>query len=133
MWGGWLRQTKIKDMREMVMSLGDRIRSLRIEKKWTQAELAERVEADARRISLYETEKTTPSVEALVRIAQLFEVSLDYLVMDAPRRAVQAKDQELLRCLEGLKRLPKGDRESVLHIIDSLVAKTRLKELVQDL
>ena len=45
------------------------------------------VGGDARQISRYENGRITPSLDALVRIAEVLDISLDYLVIEnAPRR-----------------------------------------------
>lgn len=69
------------------MPLGDRIRTLRKEHRWSQAELGERIGTDPGRISRYEAGRITPSAEALIRPAETFNVSLDHLLIDdIPRR-----------------------------------------------
>jgi transcriptional regulator with XRE-family HTH domain len=69
------------------MALGDRIKTLRTEHGWSQAELGERVNTDSQRISRYENGRITPSLDALIRLAEALDVSCDYLLIDgAPRR-----------------------------------------------
>lgn len=52
-----------------------------------QAELGEKVGTDAGRISRYEGGRITPSLDALMRIAEVFNVSADHLLFDdVPRR-----------------------------------------------
>ncbi len=64
------------------MALGERIKILRKEHGWSQADLATRLNADAGQISRYENGKITPSVEAVLRLADIFDVSCDYLLLD---------------------------------------------------
>ena len=64
------------------MPLGERIKALRKQAGWSQGELAERVSTDASQISRYENGRITPSLDALARIAQALDVSLDHLVFD---------------------------------------------------
>lgn len=52
-----------------------------------QTELAQRVgSTDARQLSRYENGRITPSLDAVARLAQALDVSLDYLVFDDPPR-----------------------------------------------
>lgn len=51
------------------MALGDRIRALRKEAGWSQAELAQRIGVDAGSVSRYESGRITPSADALLRLA----------------------------------------------------------------
>lgn len=59
---------------------GDRIKSLRQEKKATQNDLAELLGVTKTQISDLEHAKTTTSIERLYILADYFDVSLDYLV-----------------------------------------------------
>ena len=64
------------------MSLGERIRQLRKEAGWSQTELAERIAVDPGRVSKYEAGRMSPSPEALIRLAETLNVSIDYLLID---------------------------------------------------
>ena len=58
----------------------NRIRDLREDMDLRQSDLAERTGIDQRTISNYETGKTAPDAYALIRLADFFGVSIDYLV-----------------------------------------------------
>ena len=58
----------------------NRIRDLREDRDLRQSDLAEATGIDQRTISNYETEKTFPDSVALIRLADFFEVSVDYLL-----------------------------------------------------
>lgn len=60
--------------------IGDTIAKLRKEKGWTQNELAEKLEVSDKAISKWESNKGDPSIEFLPVMAQLFGVTLDYLM-----------------------------------------------------
>jgi len=64
------------------MSLRERVHALRKEHGWSQGELAEKVGADPAQISRYENGRITPSADVVVRIAEVFDVSTDYLLVD---------------------------------------------------
>ncbi len=109
------------------MALGERIKTLRKEHGWSQADLAARIGADAGQISRYEGGKITPSVEAVIRLADTFDVSCDYLLLDdAPRRPLRASNP-LTDRLADLDHLTDTDRDALLHILDSLLANTRIR------
>jgi transcriptional regulator with XRE-family HTH domain len=112
------------------MPLGDRIRQLRAERSWSQGELAARLGGDPGRVSRYEAGRITPSAEALVRIAETLNVSIDHLLVDGiPRRPLHAAQDALGDRLGAVAELPPDDLASLLNIIDGLVAKNRLKTL----
>lgn len=58
----------------------NRIRDLREDMDLRQSDLAERTGIDQRTISNYETGKTMPDAYALIKLADFFDVSIDYLV-----------------------------------------------------
>ena len=60
--------------------IGDTISHLRKEKGWTQAELASKLLVSDKAVSKWESNKGEPSIEFLPILAQLFDVSLDYLM-----------------------------------------------------
>jgi transcriptional regulator with XRE-family HTH domain len=78
----------------------------------------------------YENGRITPSADALVRLAEGFDVSCDYLLLDnAPRRTFRSPEDALGDRLAGLAELGDHGRDLVLSFIDALVTKTRLKAL----
>ena len=58
--------------------LGQNIKQLRLEKNITQKELASLIGVSQRLISNYENDSATPTVENLIKIADI-KVSLDFL------------------------------------------------------
>ena len=71
--------------------LGTRISEMRMLYGWSQVELAKKLGVAKQTVSNWENENIQPSVEMLVRIAKLFNVSTDYLLGfdDVPRLDVE--------------------------------------------
>jgi transcriptional regulator with XRE-family HTH domain len=112
------------------MSLGERIRQLRKEAGWSQTELAERIAVDPGRVSKYEAGRMSPSPEALIRLAETLNVSIDYLLIDdIPRRPLHAAEDALGNELADLAELDAEDLTLVRTFVAALVTKTRLKSL----
>lgn len=59
--------------------LGENLKKIRQEHKLTQVELANMLGISQKSYSHWETQKTEPSYENLVKLADLFDVSLDWL------------------------------------------------------
>jgi putative transcriptional regulator len=55
----------------------NRIRVLRAEAGWTQADLAERLDVSRQAVNAIETEKHSPSLELAFRISALFQQSVE--------------------------------------------------------
>lgn len=64
--------------------LGRRIRELRKAHGLTQQQVADRIDCVESFVSHIENGKTKPSLETLLRLGQLFQVSLDSFFLDSP-------------------------------------------------
>lgn len=60
--------------------LGKRIKKLRKEKNLTQVELSKIIGVTTSMVGMYETDARKPSYEVLLKIAEYFNVSTDYLL-----------------------------------------------------
>ena len=61
-------------------SIGKTIAELRKAKGWTQVELAERLNISDKAVSKWESEAGYPEITMFPQLANLFEVSIDYLM-----------------------------------------------------
>jgi transcriptional regulator with XRE-family HTH domain len=62
------------------MEYGSKIYKLRKQKSLSQEEVANELNVSRQSISLWETNQASPSMDNLIAIAKLFDVSLDNLV-----------------------------------------------------
>jgi transcriptional regulator with XRE-family HTH domain len=62
------------------------LKELREEKKLTQNEIAKLLNVSRASISAYENRTNDPSLDVLIRMADFFNVSLDYLLGRTPER-----------------------------------------------
>ena len=60
--------------------LSQRIRELRVAQGYSQVTLAKRLGVSKQAVSNWENDNIQPSIEMLLRLAQLFSVSTDYLL-----------------------------------------------------
>lgn len=60
--------------------VGDNIRKLRLEREWTQEELADRLGVSRQALGNYERELREPGIDLLIKLADTFNVSIDALV-----------------------------------------------------
>ena len=60
--------------------LGERICTLRKELGWSQVDLARKLSVTKQTVSNWENENIQPSIEMLIRLAKLLNVSTDYLL-----------------------------------------------------
>ena len=75
------------------MTLGEKIKKLRVENNWTQEKFAEMMGVSAQAVSRWETDSSMPDISMLAPIAYTFNVSCDYLLgVD-----LQSKEKEIFR------------------------------------
>lgn len=70
--------------------LGDKIKDLRISYSLNQVELAKNLHVNKQTISNWENNNIPPSVDTLIRIADYFNVTTDYLLERQYRRSIVA-------------------------------------------
>ena len=70
-------------------SVGEHLLTLRSQKKMTQEELAEYLNVSRQSVSKWELNKTLPDVEKLILLADLYEVTLDYLLKGVEIKKVE--------------------------------------------
>lgn len=110
-------------------ALGGRIRELRLERGWTQEQLAERVGLKQKQISSYERGANVPSSHTLIRLAKAINVSLDDLAQLSPPESAQAPitDLDLLEKTQQIDRLSDQDRALVRDVMDLVVFRSRAR------
>lgn len=74
----------------------NRIKVLREEFNLTQQDLANRLESSKSVIGLYESETRKPSLDVLVKLSEIFNCSIDYILGKSNIRNPEKLDKELL-------------------------------------
>lgn len=68
--------------------LGKKIKELRTKAKFTQSELADLLGVTKSSIASYENDSRQPSFPVLIKIAQIFNVSTDYLLLNKSEKSI---------------------------------------------
>ena len=99
-----------------------RIRELRLENNLTQKELAEKISSTSKNIWAYENQISIPPLDVLIKLADFFNCSIDYLanhsddfgnvVIHTTAPAPQLSDEEK-ELLENYRKLPSGLKSCV--------------------
>lgn len=58
----------------------NRIKQLREENNWTQLELSKKMDCAMSSIAMYENESRKPSMEVLIKLSEIFDCSIDYIL-----------------------------------------------------
>ena len=108
-----------------MLNIGSKIIELRKSKNWSQAQLAEAVNASRDIIGKYERNDNSPSIEMALKIAKVFDVSVDYLLGEGKHASF---DKETLKRLEDIENLDQNTRNTLFSVIDTFLrdAKARV-------
>ena len=63
-----------------MVNMGEKLKSLRIEHKLTQAQVAERIGLAPSAVSSYESGMRYPTYDTLITFARMYHVSTDYIL-----------------------------------------------------
>ena len=116
------------------MTFGEKLRQLRKNFDISQDILGEKIGIHGRHIGKYETGKAMPNADTLVRIAKLFNTSIDYLLIDDINNNLSStpniNDKTLLKEFEVVDKMDEKDKEVIKSLIDAYIKKNQLFELM---
>ncbi len=116
------------------MKLGEALKKVREAKNLSQKELAGLLGMAQAQYSRIESGKTDPSFSAVVKIAKALGVTLSELFSaDEIFKDVNAYDKTLLEKLRLIDSLDEVEKKSIYNIVDSLIAKKKLKDNLSNL
>lgn len=100
--------------------IGKKLRERRMEKSWSQEELAERMDLSATYIGMIERGEKSPKLETFVKLANILEVSADELLADVIHRGNKLR---LSRYTEKVSKLDEKEKQRLYGIIDVFLEK----------
>lgn len=106
--------------------IGDRIAYLRKTKSLSQTDLAKSISASREAIGKYERNEAMPSVETAKKIADVFEVTLDYLVDET---AAATLDKQTVKRILDIEKLSQEDKQNIFYTLDNLIKAAKLKTI----
>lgn len=108
-----------------------RLRSVRKERGLSQGELAQLSGLNLNDISRYERGAVSPTLENFVKIAQALEVSADTLLFEnGPPTPEAPRNLKLWSRFLDVESFDRPDQEAVLRLIDAMIAKRKIREVV---
>jgi transcriptional regulator with XRE-family HTH domain len=107
------------------MNTGRIIAGLRNTKGWSQSDPATKSGISRVMIGNYEREEAVPSIEAAKKIAEAFEVSLDYLVGEGINDHFDKQTIQLMRDIEDLN---PAIKEKLFFLIDTILRDTKTQK-----
>ena len=108
------------------MTFGERCSFTRKRKKMSQAQMGKILKIDGDAYGRYERDEVKPSIEMATKIANVLEVSLDYLV---GKMDLELDNNTLTRNQE-VSKMSEKDKEHIYAFLDAFIAKTRMKNFI---
>ncbi|HEY7885306.1 MAG TPA: helix-turn-helix transcriptional regulator [Cellvibrionaceae bacterium] len=106
---------------------GNRLLSLRREQGWSQPELSKKIGTSGAIIGRYERGEITPSIEVAKKLADVFGVTLDYLIDDKKMPNI-LQNQAMLTPWKEIDSLETPEQERILSVVDSLVRDAKARQ-----
>jgi transcriptional regulator with XRE-family HTH domain len=105
--------------------IGDRIAHLRKIKGISQTDLAKSIDASREAIGKYERNEAMPSVETAKKIADVFEVTLDFLIDETAHASF---DKQTVKRLKDIDHLSEDDKKILFSMIDAFLRDAKARK-----
>jgi transcriptional regulator with XRE-family HTH domain len=115
------------------MTIGQRIKKLRQEKRWTQKDLSEKSGINWTNITKYETDRLNPTAKVLKKFAEAFEIPADKLLYDEKEIEPEfmLHDKELLKQFTEVEKMSEEDRTMIKRLIQAVIVKNQVCDLAR--
>lgn len=109
------------------MSFGKRLLEARKNKGLSQEDLASQLGTKGPAIGRYERDEMKPSIDVAAKIANILDVSLDWLVGHTDMEL----DSKMLERIQEVTQMKDKDREHVFAMLDAFIKQTKLQNVLQ--
>ncbi len=108
-----------------MLNIGEQIILLRKQLNLSQSELAEKAEVSRTIIGNYERNTNAPSIEVLLKIAKVFNVSVDFLIGEGE---LSTFDKDLLKRIEDIEKMDSSTKQHLFFLIDNVIQNYKTKQ-----
>ncbi|MBP7075624.1 MAG: helix-turn-helix transcriptional regulator [Bacteroidales bacterium] len=108
-----------------MLYIGDKIIQLRKLHNLSQTDLAQKVEASRTIIGNYERNENTPSIEMIIKISKVFNVSVDYIIGEG---VLSQYDKEVLKRIDDIEKLDDETKNKMFFLIDNIIQNFKTKQ-----
>jgi len=112
-------------------AFGSRVKEMRKNRHWTQKELANRVDVRFQLLNKYEGGQHIPPADTLIRLAKALDTTVDYLLTGDPIKDEPLANANLYRRFQTLEALNDEDRNTVISVIDAIIAKRQVENAIK--
>lgn len=124
------------------MTLGTKLKNLREDLDLRQIDVAQKVNLGQVSISKYESDINEPDLTVLVKLANLYNVNIDYLLGNSDMKtswkdinriiSIDGKDYSGLEIIDTIIHLPEKDKKYIISLLELLNQYNRKTEKSRD-
>lgn len=121
----------MKKNKSELLKFGERLRTTRREKGFTQDQLAELSDSSQRMIAHYESHIKRPPLDRVKALADALGITVDDLLGDSkPLKKKKNEDAsyKIMKKVRIIERLPTRDQQAIFRLINSLAEKNKITE-----
>ena len=108
-----------------MLDIGNKITVLRKKKGWSQNELSKKIDCSRATLINYEGNKNIPPIEIAIKLAEVFNISIDYLV----GIGINSKfDKKTIKRLQDIENLTPEVKEKMFFFIDTVLRDFKAKQ-----
>ena len=111
---------------------GVRLKALRKQKKWTQKEVAAKLDIGFSQFNKYECGLYIPVAEKLVLTAELFDTTVDYLLTGDNVDIRPLHNVRLLERFRSLENIKAEDQDAIIRLIDAMIVKQKVEGALKE-
>jgi transcriptional regulator with XRE-family HTH domain len=108
-------------------TFGGRLKNLRKQKRWSQKELAAKVEIRFQQLNKYESGLNLPPAEMLIKLADALGTTVDFLLTGNPAEEMPLGNTRLYKRFKAVEDFDGADQETVISLIDAMIAKRQMQ------
>jgi transcriptional regulator with XRE-family HTH domain len=115
------------------MSFGKNLAKVRKEKGMTQKELVKISGVGISQIRRYEAEKSTPSLDAIIKLVKALGASIDEMVFDKATAVAESKiiDKELLEQFEMISNMNEEERKIAKRLLEGIIVRNQMEKMLR--
>lgn len=114
-------------------AFGARLKEFRKQKRWSQKELAAKVDIRFQQLNKYESGLNLPPAEMLIKLADALGTSVDYLLTGNLAEETPLGNIRLFKRFKAVEGFDPGDQEAVITLIDAMIAKQQMQTTLTSL
>ena len=118
---------------EFRKAFGARLKEQRKLKHWSQKELAAKVGIRFQQLNKYESGLNVPPPEMLIALAEALDSTVDFLLTGQETEGQALHNKRLLTRFRAVETFEADDQETVISLIDAMIAKHAMKTALRPL